>query len=173
MTAAIYLGELVFAVGLAIVLLTTSTFASSVAILLFCCGVAAWTRGRIPHPSLCVACYFPGRTPASSRSTARRCRQDLLAIWLAFAVVYLTMGGSVLAGVLAAYAWYLSVHHCAIIILNSPRFVGQASPRSSTSLRPKLRCSAQNCGSRFRNDGSMTRGEDAIEERVLKIASEA
>ena len=40
MTAAIYLGELVFAVGLAVVLLTTSTFASSVATLLFCCGVA-------------------------------------------------------------------------------------------------------------------------------------
>ena len=34
-------------------------------------------------------------------------------IWLAFSVVYLTMGGSVLAGVLAAYAWYLSVHYCA------------------------------------------------------------
>src|SRR5258708_31262748 len=43
MTAAIYLGELVFAVGLAIVLLATSTFASSLATLLFCCGVAAWT----------------------------------------------------------------------------------------------------------------------------------
>jgi sterol desaturase/sphingolipid hydroxylase (fatty acid hydroxylase superfamily) len=34
-------------------------------------------------------------------------------IWLAFSVVYLTMGGGVLAGVLAAYAWYLSVHYCA------------------------------------------------------------
>ena len=30
-------------------------------------------------------------------------------IWLAFAVVYLTTGGAVLAGVLVAYAWYLSV----------------------------------------------------------------
>jgi sterol desaturase/sphingolipid hydroxylase (fatty acid hydroxylase superfamily) len=34
-------------------------------------------------------------------------------IWLAFAVVYLTTGGAVLAGVLVAYAWYLSVHYCA------------------------------------------------------------
>src|SRR5258706_695474 len=76
MTAAIYLGELVFAVGLAVVLLTTSTFASSVATLLFCCGV---DRGRIPHASLCVACHFPGRTQASPRTTARRCRQGLLA----------------------------------------------------------------------------------------------
>jgi sterol desaturase/sphingolipid hydroxylase (fatty acid hydroxylase superfamily) len=34
-------------------------------------------------------------------------------IWVAFAVVYLTTGGAVLAGVLVAYAWYLSVHYCA------------------------------------------------------------
>jgi len=32
-------------------------------------------------------------------------------IWLAFAVVYLTTGAPLLAGVLVAYAWYLSVHY--------------------------------------------------------------
>jgi sterol desaturase/sphingolipid hydroxylase (fatty acid hydroxylase superfamily) len=32
-------------------------------------------------------------------------------IWLAFAVVYLTMGAPLLAGVLVAYAWYLSAHY--------------------------------------------------------------
>jgi sterol desaturase/sphingolipid hydroxylase (fatty acid hydroxylase superfamily) len=33
-------------------------------------------------------------------------------IWLAFAAVYLTTAGTLLAGVLFAYAWYLSVHYC-------------------------------------------------------------
>ena len=113
MTAAIYLGELVFAVGLAIVLLATSTSASFLATLLFCCGVAAWT----------VAEYLTHRfvlhaiSPVGHRLHHARPQDGVdkifWQIWLAFSVVYLTMGGSVLVGVLAAYAWYLSVHYCA------------------------------------------------------------
>ena len=34
-------------------------------------------------------------------------------IWVCFAVVYLIAGGVVLAGALAAYAWYLFIHYCA------------------------------------------------------------
>jgi hypothetical protein len=43
MTVAIYVGELVFAVALAIILLATSTLKFFVAAPLFCCGLAAWT----------------------------------------------------------------------------------------------------------------------------------
>jgi hypothetical protein len=34
-------------------------------------------------------------------------------IWICFALVYFIAGGAFLAGALAAYAWYLLVHHCA------------------------------------------------------------
>ncbi len=113
MTAAIYLGELVFAVGLAVVLLTTSTFASSLATLLFCCGVAAWTLAEyLTHRYVLHAI-----SPVGHRLHHARPQDGVdkvfWQIWLAFSVVYLTMGGAVLAGVLAAYAWYLSVHYCA------------------------------------------------------------
>jgi sterol desaturase/sphingolipid hydroxylase (fatty acid hydroxylase superfamily) len=113
MTAAIYLGELVFAVGLAVVLLTTSTFASSLATLLFCCGVAAWTLAEyLTHRYVLHAI-----SPVGHRLHHARPQDGVdkvfWQIWLAFSVVYLTMGGAVLAGVLVAYAWYLSVHYCA------------------------------------------------------------
>src|SRR5258708_19373476 len=42
-TVDIYVGELVFAIALAIVLLATSTFKPSITIVLFCCGLGAWT----------------------------------------------------------------------------------------------------------------------------------
>ena len=43
MTAAIYLGEVVFSIAVATVLLAASSFKSCTAILLFCCGVWTWT----------------------------------------------------------------------------------------------------------------------------------
>jgi surface polysaccharide O-acyltransferase-like enzyme len=43
MTAAVYFGELIFATALAIVLLATSPFTSSITIILLCCGLVAFT----------------------------------------------------------------------------------------------------------------------------------
>jgi hypothetical protein len=43
MTVAIYFGELVFATALAVVLLTISSTNSSIALILFCCGLLAFT----------------------------------------------------------------------------------------------------------------------------------
>jgi sterol desaturase/sphingolipid hydroxylase (fatty acid hydroxylase superfamily) len=113
MTAAIYFGELAFAMVLAIGLLVASTSKPSIAIVLASCGFIAWT----------LAEYFTHRyvlhavAPVQHRRHHAR-PQDAIdkifwQIWLAFAVVYLTTGGAVLAGVLVAYAWYLSVHYCA------------------------------------------------------------
>jgi hypothetical protein len=74
-------------------------------------------------------------------------------IWLAF-VAYLTTRGAVLAGVLVAYAWYLSLlrppQSC-----NSSGFLAEASPRPSQTCEPKLRCRTKGAGSRFRNEASM------------------
>jgi len=113
MTAAIYFGELAFAIVLAIGLLIASTLRPFIAIVLVCCGFAAWT----------LAEYFTHRyvlhavTSVQHRRHHARPREAIdkifWQIWLAFAVVYLTTGGVVLAGVLVAYAWYLSVHYCA------------------------------------------------------------
>ncbi len=43
MTVAIYFGELIFATALAVVLLTISTSKSSIALILFCCGLLTFT----------------------------------------------------------------------------------------------------------------------------------
>ena len=112
MTIAIYFGELIFATALAIVLLATSTFQPFITIFLFCCGLVAWTpaeyithRFVLPSPRYSTGFITPARKDAIDKIFWQ--------IWLAFVVVYLTMGGAVLAGVLVAYAWYLFVHYCA------------------------------------------------------------
>jgi hypothetical protein len=43
MTVAIYFGELIFATGVAIVLLATSSSKPSITVVLFCCGLVAFT----------------------------------------------------------------------------------------------------------------------------------
>jgi sterol desaturase/sphingolipid hydroxylase (fatty acid hydroxylase superfamily) len=113
MTAAIYLGEVVFSIGLATVLLAASPLKSCTAILLFGCGVWTWTLAEyITHRFVlhAVAPLQHGLHHARPRDAVDKIFWQ---IWLAFAVVYLTTAGAVLAGVLGAYAWYLSVHYCA------------------------------------------------------------
>ena len=134
---AIYFGELIFAIALAMMLLAASTLEFSIAILLFCCSLVVWTLAECIYSLLCVACHCSG--PA--RDSPRPDRQDLLVIWFAL-VVYLTTRGAILAGVLVAYAWYLSIlrspQSC-----NSSGFLAEASPRQS-----------QTCD---RNDGVATK----------------
>jgi sterol desaturase/sphingolipid hydroxylase (fatty acid hydroxylase superfamily) len=110
---AVYLGELLFTLALAIVLLATSTSGSSIAVLLFCCGLVAWTLAEyITHRFVlhAIAPVGHGIHHARPRDTADKVFWQ---IWLAFAVVYLIAGSTFLAGTLVAYAWYLSVHYCA------------------------------------------------------------
>src|ERR1700674_1115480 len=112
MTLAIYFGELVFAIALAIVLLAASTLEFSIAIPLFCCGLVAWTLAEyITH-------RFVLHTIAPVQHGIHHARpQDAIdkifwQIWLAFALLYLTAAAAVMAGVFVAYAWYLFVHYC-------------------------------------------------------------
>ena len=109
----LYLGEVTVAWTLAAALLAISNFRFSVTILLFSCGVVAWTLAEyITHRFVLhsIATTEHGNHHAHPQEPIDRIFWQ---IWLAFAVVYLTTGGAVLAGVLVAYAWYLSVHHCA------------------------------------------------------------
>jgi hypothetical protein len=105
MTVVIYFGELIFAIALAIMLLAASTVASSTAILLFCCGLLAWTLAEyITHRFVlhAIASVQHGVHHAHPHDGIDKIFWQ---IWLAFAVVYLTTGTPLLAGVLVAYAW--------------------------------------------------------------------
>jgi len=113
MTVAIYFGELIFAIALAIVLLATSTFKPSLTLLLFCCGVAAWTLAEYITHRFVLHAIAPVQHGIHHAHPKDAIDKIFWQIWLAFAVVYLTIGGAVLAGALVAYAWYLFVHYCA------------------------------------------------------------
>jgi sterol desaturase/sphingolipid hydroxylase (fatty acid hydroxylase superfamily) len=113
MTVAIYLGELVFAIALAIMLLAVSTSQLSVTVVLFCCGLAAWTLAEYITHRFVLHAIAPVQHRIHHARPQEPVDKIFWQIWLAFAVVYLTIGGAVLAGVLVAYAWYLSVHYCA------------------------------------------------------------
>jgi sterol desaturase/sphingolipid hydroxylase (fatty acid hydroxylase superfamily) len=113
MTVAIYFGELIFAIALAIVLLATSTFKPSIAIVLFSCGVAAWTLAEYITHRFVLHAIAPVQHRIHHARPKDAVDKIFWQIWLAFAVCYLAMGGAVLAGALVAYAWYLFVHYCA------------------------------------------------------------
>ncbi|TMJ52861.1 MAG: hypothetical protein E6G85_10370 [Alphaproteobacteria bacterium] len=113
MTVVIYLGEVIFAIALAIMLLAASTLEFSIAIFLFCCGFVAWTLAEYITHRFVLHAITPVQHGIHHARPRDAVDKIFWQIWLAFAVVYLTMGGSVLAGVLAAYAWYLSIHYCA------------------------------------------------------------
>jgi hypothetical protein len=102
MTAAIYFGELIFAIALAVTLLAVSTLKSFIAILLFCCGLVAWTLAEyITHRFVlhAIALVQHGIHHARPQDGINKI---FCQIWLAFALVYLTTGSAVLAGVLVA-----------------------------------------------------------------------
>jgi hypothetical protein len=69
MIVAIYFGELIFAIALAIMLLAASTLESSAAILLVCSVAALW-RGPWPNTSLTALCCMLSRRYFRSLSRA-------------------------------------------------------------------------------------------------------
>jgi sterol desaturase/sphingolipid hydroxylase (fatty acid hydroxylase superfamily) len=113
MTAAIYFGELLFAMALAIMLLAASTLRLSIAIALFCCGLAAWTLAEYLTHRFVLHALAPKQHGRHHARPQEAIDKVFWQIWLAFTVAYLALGGAVLAGVLVAYAWYLTVHYCA------------------------------------------------------------
>jgi sterol desaturase/sphingolipid hydroxylase (fatty acid hydroxylase superfamily) len=113
MTAIIYFGEMVVALMLAIFLLATSTSSMGEAVALFSGGVVALTLGEY------MVHRFLLHNIATTQHRIHHAHPDeaidkiFWQIWVCFAVVYLIAGGVVLAGALAAYAWYLFIHYCA------------------------------------------------------------
>jgi sterol desaturase/sphingolipid hydroxylase (fatty acid hydroxylase superfamily) len=112
-TAAIYFGELIFAVALAIILLAASKLEYFISILLICSGLLAWTLAEYVIHRFVLHAFAPVQHRIHHARPQAPIDEVFWQMWLAFAVVYLTAGGTVLAGVLIAYAWYLSVHYCA------------------------------------------------------------
>src|SRR6202051_657380 len=113
MTVAIYFGELIFATALAIVLLATSTFQPFITIFLFCCGLVAWTLAEYITHRFVLHAVAPVQHGIHHARPQDAIDMIFWQIWLPLGGVVLTTGGTVLAGALIAYAWYLYVHYCA------------------------------------------------------------
>jgi sterol desaturase/sphingolipid hydroxylase (fatty acid hydroxylase superfamily) len=113
MTVAIYFGELFFTMAAAIALLATSTFKPSITVILFCCGLVAWTFAEYITHRFVLHALAPVQHGIHHARPQDAVDKIFWQIWLAFAAFYLIAGGAVMAGVLVAYAWYLFVHYCA------------------------------------------------------------
>ena len=126
MTVVIYLGEVIFAIALAIMLLAASTLEFSIAIFLFCCGFVAWTLAEYITHRFVLHAITPVQH-GRRRSSGRRSRR------LRLVFIYPLL--------------------CPPQSRNSPGFLGEASPRPSQVCKPKLRCNDEGLGSCVRNDG--------------------
>jgi sterol desaturase/sphingolipid hydroxylase (fatty acid hydroxylase superfamily) len=113
MTVAIYFGELTFAIALASMLLAASALKFSIAVLLFCCGLLIWTLAEYVTHRFVLHAIAPVQHGIHHARPQDGVDKIFWQIWLAFAFTHLATGGAVLAGVLVAYAWYLTVHYCA------------------------------------------------------------
>src|ERR1700676_2940686 len=112
-TVAIYFGELIFATVVAVALLATSIYKPSVTAMLFCCGLVAWTLAEYITHRFVLHAIAPVQHGIHHARPQDAIDKVFWQVWLAFAVIYVIVGGAVLAGVLVAYAWYLFVHYCA------------------------------------------------------------
>jgi hypothetical protein len=113
MTVAIYFGEFFFAIAVAVALLVISTLKSSIAAMLFCCGLVAWTLVEYITHRFVLHAIAPVEHGIHHARPQDAIDRIFWQIWLAFVVLYLMAGGAILAGALVAYAWYLFVHYCA------------------------------------------------------------
>jgi sterol desaturase/sphingolipid hydroxylase (fatty acid hydroxylase superfamily) len=113
MTVAIYFGELVFTIAVAILLLVTSSLEPAMTAILFCCGLMAWTLAEYLTHRFVLHAIAPVQHGIHHAHPHDAIDKIFWQIWLAFVVLYLLAGGAVLAGALVAYAWYLFAHYCA------------------------------------------------------------
>ena len=88
MTAAIYLGEVVFSIAVATVLLAASSFKSCTAILLFGCGVWAWTLAEYITHRFVLHAIAPLRHGLHHARPRDAVDKIFWKIWLTFAVLY-------------------------------------------------------------------------------------
>jgi sterol desaturase/sphingolipid hydroxylase (fatty acid hydroxylase superfamily) len=119
MTATIYLGEMLVAFSLAIVLLAISQLRMSSDAALFVAGVVVWTLAEYLVHRFVLHYLLPAQHGIHHANPNAAVLTVFWQIWTCFAVVYLIAGGAFLAGALVAYTWYLFVHHCAHHSANS------------------------------------------------------
>ena len=113
MTAIIYLGEMLVASLLAIVLLAISQHRVSSDAGLFAGGIVAWTLAEYVVPRFVLHGFAPTEHRLHHANPDGPVLTIFWQIWACFALIYLIAGGAFVAGALVAYAWYLFVHHCA------------------------------------------------------------
>src|SRR5580704_19779457 len=113
MTAIVYLGEILVASLLAIVLLAISHFRMSGGTALFVGGVVGWTLAEYVVHRFVLHGLVPTQHGLHHANPDEAVLNIFWQIWACFALIYLTAGGAFLAGGLFAYSWYLFVHHCA------------------------------------------------------------
>jgi len=113
MTAFIYFGEMLVASLLAIVLLALSPFRMSSNVALLAAGVVTWTLAEYVVHRFVLHGLLPTQHGLHHASPDAAVLTIFWQIWTCFALIYLIAGGAFLAGGLAAYSWYLFVHHCA------------------------------------------------------------
>jgi sterol desaturase/sphingolipid hydroxylase (fatty acid hydroxylase superfamily) len=111
MTATVYFGEMLVASLVAITLLEISSFRTNSEVVLFGARVFAWSLAEyIVHRFM-----LHGFSATEHRRHHANPSAPVLTIfwqtWACFVLVYLIAGDAVLAGTLAAYAWYLFVHY--------------------------------------------------------------
>ena len=112
MTAIVYLGEILVASLLAIVLLAISHFRMSGGTALFVGGVVGWTLAEYLVHRFVLHGLAPSQHGLHHANPEKAVLTIFWQIWVCFAVAYFIAGGAFVAGALIAYAWYLFVHHC-------------------------------------------------------------
>jgi sterol desaturase/sphingolipid hydroxylase (fatty acid hydroxylase superfamily) len=113
MTAIVYLGEILVASLLAIVLLAISRLRMSSDAVLFAGGVVALTLAEYAVHRFVLHSFAPNEHRLHHANPDDAVLTIFWQIWICFALIYLIAGGAFVAGALVAYAWYLFVHHCA------------------------------------------------------------
>ena len=113
MTAIVYLGEMLVASLLAIVLLAISQLRMSSDAVLFAGGVVALTLAEYLVHRFVLHGFAPNEHRLHHANPDDAVLKIFWQIWICLALVYLIAGGAFAAGALVAYAWYLFVHYCA------------------------------------------------------------
>src|SRR3979409_1006556 len=111
MTAIVYLGEILVASLLAIVLPAISQLRMSSDAVLFAAGVVALTLAEYVVHRFVLHGFAPTEHRLHHANPDGAVLTIFWQIWICFALVYLIAGGAFVAGALVAYAWYLFVQH--------------------------------------------------------------
>ncbi|MBU6463482.1 MAG: sterol desaturase family protein [Proteobacteria bacterium] len=79
----------------------------------FVIGVIIWTLGEYLCHRFVLHYLAPLRHRVHHTFPSKAPDEFVWQIWICFGMLFWIIGGTVLAGVLGAYAYYLLIHHCA------------------------------------------------------------